>query len=126
VWCLGGDEKCDLGSRFEPPNEKNRWDRPLVLARRSSNDGKMEFDFDRVMDAVAGVPASAPNLSTIAEPRALAHNADELLSECVAEIMGQQKEGIGKLARHVTMAGILVFVSVCFCFEIFVSVLMIC
>lgn len=116
VWCLGGDEKCDLGSRFEAPNEKNRWDRPLVLARRGQ-DG-MELDVDRVLEAIAGVPASAPNLSTIAEPRALAHNTDELLTEVVSEIMAQQKDGTGRLARHVTMAGF-VDLEECLCVCVF-------
>jgi len=104
VWCLGGEEKSDLGSRFEPPNEKQRWDRPLILARRSADGAAMEFDGGRVLEAVAGEPAAAPNLSTIAEPRAMAHSSDELLNEAVAEVMTRQKEGTSKLARHVTMA----------------------
>ncbi len=102
MYCIGGDEKGDLGSRFEPPNEKNRWDRPLIMARRTEG-GEMAFEVDRILEAVAGVPAAAPNLSTIAEPRALAHNTDEILNEVVAEIMQRQKDGLG-VARHVSLA----------------------
>jgi hypothetical protein len=36
---------------------------------------------------VSGTPAAAPNLSTIAEPRALVHDTDRELSECVAAVM---------------------------------------
>lgn len=104
VWCQGGDATCDLGSRFETPNEKNRWERPLVLARRGA-DGRMELDCDRVVAAVCGTPAAAPNLATIAEPRALVHDTDQELSECVAAVMQAQKNGGPLLlARHVTMA----------------------
>jgi protein KTI12 len=104
IFCVGGDETSELGSRFEPPQEKNRWDRPLILARRNA-EGKMEFDEAKVMEAVGGKVSSRPNLSTINEPRKLAGNSDQELNECIAEIMQNQKDGGNSgLPRHVSMA----------------------
>ena len=105
VWCQGGgDEKEEVSSRFEPPQEKNRWDRPLIIARREKN-GKMEFDEQRVWDCVQGTVLGAPNLSTVAEPRTSVHDLDGELNECVAKLLQDQKEGINSgLSRNVTMS----------------------
>ncbi len=104
VWCQDGDALCEVGCRFEAPNEKNRWERPLIAARRGLG-GHMELDLERVVAAVVGISVTAPNLSTIAEPRGMVHDTDHELGECIVAIMQAQKEGGPlPLARHVTMA----------------------
>ena len=104
VWCQGGDEESPIGQRFEPPKEKNRWDRPLIVARRNPETKKMEFDESRLAEAMRGRVLKGPNLSTLTEPRSQALNVDHELTLSIAEIIGLQKEGNKTaLPRSVTM-----------------------
>lgn len=103
VWCVGGDEAGELGRRFEPPSERNRWDRPLIMARPALGGSGVDWDEEALLRAVDGAPEAPPNLSTVAERPLLLHDRDAELNACVAELMARQKEGTGQLARHVTL-----------------------
>jgi protein KTI12 len=116
VWCQGGgDATSELGSRFEAPDERNRWDRPLIIARRgsilvspsssSSPPPPMQLDWDRLEQSVCEGVRAPPNMGTLAEPRSLVHDTDKALSGVVAAVLQAQKEGGALLLpRHVTMA----------------------
>lgn len=106
VWCQGGgDATSELGSRFEAPDERNRWDRPLIIARRDAASSAMVLDWERLEQAISDGPLAPPNQGTIAEPRSLIHDTDAALSAAMAAVMAAQKEGGPLLLpRNVTLS----------------------
>lgn len=105
VWCQGGgNPKSELSSRFEAPNESNRWDRPLIIARRLIGD-KMELDWDRLDQVISDKPMAPPNQGTVPEPRSLMLNTDAAIASVIQNVLQAQKDG-GKLLlpRHATLA----------------------
>lgn len=105
VWCQGGgDANSELASRFEAPNESNRWDRPLIIARRLN--GKMDLDWDRLEQCIAdkrefgffvlvvrfadgffGTAVAPPNQGTVPEPRSLMQDTDAAIASVIQNVL---------------------------------------
>eukprot|EP00605_Chrysophyceae_sp_TOSAG23-4_P000856 GSChrysophyteH1.ASY1.ANO1.947.1 assembled CDS len=64
----------DLRRRFEPPNERNRWDRPLIRVKNAAESSS----FERVYQALSATTSAQPNSSTVAAPHGGANMLYEL------------------------------------------------
>jgi len=84
------DEVIDaLIMRFEPPDDRNRWDNPLFIVLPDD-----EFPNERILDALLKRLAPPPNQSTQSKPLSSAgflHDLDRQTQEVVSAIMESQR-----------------------------------
>ncbi|KAG9289202.1 hypothetical protein G9A89_022511 [Geosiphon pyriformis] len=84
----------DLVSRFEEPNDRNRWDAPLFTVIYDD----VSVPCDSIWDAVMNKKAKPPNLSTIAKPVSETNYLYELektSQEIINSILEAQKHSVG-------------------------------
>lgn len=81
----------------------NRWDRPLIIARRLND--KMDLDWERLEQHITNKTVAPPNQGTVPEPRSLMQDTDTAIGAVIQNVLQAQKDG-GKLLlpRPTTMA----------------------
>ncbi|PKY42354.1 chromatin associated protein KTI12 [Rhizophagus irregularis] len=84
----------ELVSRFEEPDDRNRWDSPLFTV--FYNDEAVPFD--GIWDAVINKKAKPPNLSTVSKPVSETNYLYELektTQDIINEVLDAQKHNVG-------------------------------
>lgn len=91
VWCLGGASNPDRPP-LEPPDSRNRWDRPLFTASEDQ-----PLPVAEIRSALLERSPPPPNRSTRSQPLQAAgflHQLDRLTQDVVAALMDAQREGL--------------------------------
>lgn len=89
----------ELPQRFERPNDRNRWERPLFVVRPEDE----ALPLDDVVSMIEGKSLN-PNLATVSQPVAdknMLHEIDVITSQILGALQKSQSEGV--------MAGVVKF-----------------
>lgn len=80
----------DLVNRMEVPNQKNKWDSPLIILREGE-----DVPFDRIFDVIVNGRKLTENMATVKAPAVVQdylYLVDQTIQRCIERVVKGQEE----------------------------------